>query len=196
MIKRDLTGKRFGRLIVLERDVEKTSKSTNWKVYWKCKCDCGSIKSVRAEHLKERFDKHHTQSCGCLQKERASENGKLNALPPGEYSKRCLYHNYKTRSEKKNLKFELTRDQFDVLISGKCYYCGSYPKNKHKHCRIPNNGLEYNGIDRKLSSEGYVLSNVVSCCPTCNYAKNDLPIEEFVKWIEQLYNHLKSNKLL
>lgn len=41
----DLSGKRFGRLTVLHRDLEKKLK-IKWKAYWICKCDCGNIKSI------------------------------------------------------------------------------------------------------------------------------------------------------
>lgn len=38
-------------------------------MYWICRCDCGNIKSILGQHLKSK----HTQSCGCLQKERTFE---------------------------------------------------------------------------------------------------------------------------
>lgn len=57
----DLTGQKFGRLTVLNRDFSKKGK----KVYWICQCDCKKIISVRTDSLKN----GHTQSCGCLQKE-------------------------------------------------------------------------------------------------------------------------------
>ena len=60
----DLTGQKFGRLLVLKRD---TSKSDY--VYWLCQCDCGNITSVISSHLR----KGNTTSCGCLQKEKASK---------------------------------------------------------------------------------------------------------------------------
>lgn len=53
----DLTGKKFGRLIVLEY-------AGNMK--WLCKCDCGTIKEISGEGLR----KKNVQSCGCLCKER------------------------------------------------------------------------------------------------------------------------------
>lgn len=53
----DLTGKKFGYLTVLELDKE---KSTNIK-YWKCQCECGTIKSIQGGHLKDGT----TTSCGC-----------------------------------------------------------------------------------------------------------------------------------
>lgn len=55
----DLTNKRFGRLVALERDI--SSKRTKWI----CKCDCGNIKSVQVAHLRSGA----TISCGCYHKE-------------------------------------------------------------------------------------------------------------------------------
>ena len=66
----DLTGKRFGRLVAIERDME-MQKITK-KTCWKCQCDCGNIVSVRSADLK----RGHTSSCGCLHKESCSEMGK------------------------------------------------------------------------------------------------------------------------
>ena len=60
-IKKDLTGKKFGRLTVKEKDTKK-SKGRN---YWICECDCGNIKSIRTDAL----TCGHTKSCGCLNKE-------------------------------------------------------------------------------------------------------------------------------
>jgi hypothetical protein len=57
----DLTGKRFGRLLVLEK-TNKRSLSRN--ITWKCQCDCGNITEV----LSNKLIKGHTQSCGCLRK--------------------------------------------------------------------------------------------------------------------------------
>ena len=45
---KDLTGQQFGKLIVLEKDILNNSKH----IYWHCKCQCGSIKSIRGSHLK------------------------------------------------------------------------------------------------------------------------------------------------
>lgn len=54
--KIDLTGKRFGRLVVLEHQ-------SNRKLL--CHCDCGIEKSIFEGHIKSGA----TQSCGCLLKE-------------------------------------------------------------------------------------------------------------------------------
>ena len=55
----DLTGQKFGKLLVLKRASENTNSN---KPQWICRCDCGNIKIIRGESLK----KGATQSCGCL----------------------------------------------------------------------------------------------------------------------------------
>lgn len=55
----DLTGQRFGKLLVLEKD---TSIINNKRIRWICQCDCGNIKSIVGTSLK----KGSTQSCGCI----------------------------------------------------------------------------------------------------------------------------------
>src|SRR5215471_10121497 len=59
----DLTGKRFGRLLVL-----RISPRKGLKVKWFCGCECGRTKDVFSCNLQLGY----TQSCGCLQKERTS----------------------------------------------------------------------------------------------------------------------------
>lgn len=55
-------GQKFGRLITLERDYSKGTHDT----WWRCRCDCGNLTSVRSSHL------YHgrAQSCGCIRTER------------------------------------------------------------------------------------------------------------------------------
>ena len=63
----DLIGQKFGRLIPLEK------WSIKRRTYYKCKCDCGNEKFIYRNDLKRRDDKA-VKSCGCLQKEKASES--------------------------------------------------------------------------------------------------------------------------
>ena len=57
----DLTGKKFGRLT--PKEYVKGGK-------WICECECGNIIIVDTRNL----NNGHTKSCGCLQKEKASQN--------------------------------------------------------------------------------------------------------------------------
>lgn len=65
--KKDLTGQTFGRLSVIGQDMEKYAEKH--EVFWKCRCICGNLKSVRT------YDLTHgkTLSCGCLRNERIRE---------------------------------------------------------------------------------------------------------------------------
>lgn len=60
---KDLTGQRFGKLVVLGLDRIQENKS-----YWKVKCDCGTEKSVRSDMLKK------IVSCGCVKREQDKKN--------------------------------------------------------------------------------------------------------------------------
>lgn len=64
----DLTGQTFTKLTVLS-----FSSNENGIVKWKCKCQCGRITIVQSGALKSK----HSKSCGCLQKEAASKQGKI-----------------------------------------------------------------------------------------------------------------------
>ena len=70
----DLTGRRFGRLTVLYRDVNKASKNGRQIVMWRCVCDCGNEISVSGDSLRN----GNTGSCGCIQTETRSTNGQKN----------------------------------------------------------------------------------------------------------------------
>ena len=65
-------GTKFGRLTAIEI-IGKTKSHCS---IWKCVCDCGNFVNVSNANLK----KGNTQSCGCLQKERASEANGLDLL--------------------------------------------------------------------------------------------------------------------
>ena len=64
----DLTGKKFGKLTVLEYaglSIHNTSR-------WKCICECGTEKEIEGQSLRT----SNTTSCGCLYREKADN------LPP------------------------------------------------------------------------------------------------------------------
>lgn len=63
----DLENQVFGRLTVIG-----FAESLGGRTYWFCKCICGTIKKINSGKLRS----NHTQSCGCLQKERTSNTSK------------------------------------------------------------------------------------------------------------------------
>ena len=71
LMRKNLTGMRFGKLVVDCVDEERTG---NNKVYWWCNCDCGNRKSVQSTSLTRK--KNGVKSCGCA---RNSAESKLKA---------------------------------------------------------------------------------------------------------------------
>lgn len=76
--RKDLTGKRFGRLVI-------TGYIGNSK--WLCLCDCGNDIIASTDHLMS----GHTRSCGCYQKERTSES-RLNDLSGQKFGLLTVLH--------------------------------------------------------------------------------------------------------
>lgn len=69
----DLTGMRFGNLVVTGRapNYHRPSNSKQCSAVWYCQCDCGSpAKAVRATHLKSGA----VVSCGCVGKTHLKES--------------------------------------------------------------------------------------------------------------------------
>lgn len=76
MKKRDLTGERFGRLVVL-KEVPKRPGDKRFR--WACQCDCGNICEAQSDVL---FG--GKKSCGCLKAARAKEAEAKRAAGPVE----------------------------------------------------------------------------------------------------------------
>ncbi len=58
----DLTGQRFGKLLVLCREGSFTNNKENIRIRWKCVCDCGKYVYKQSNSLKT----GNSSSCGCL----------------------------------------------------------------------------------------------------------------------------------
>jgi hypothetical protein len=65
---RDLTGKRFGRLVVVERLTR--DRFNQWS--WQCRCDCGNVHVSKGYVLRE----GRCKSCGCLPRDIAKARKK------------------------------------------------------------------------------------------------------------------------
>lgn len=58
----DLTGKKFGKLTVLEEDGFVVDSNGKRRRKWKCLCDCGNVCSIMGVYLSS----GETKSCGCI----------------------------------------------------------------------------------------------------------------------------------
>ena len=182
----DLTGHRFGRLTVLHRDESKAP------VRWVCKCECGSICSIRASSWGS------TQSCGCFWQESRRANGfkvvdqlvagnKKRALPPGESCKRNLFARYKLEAKERGLSWSLTAEEFHGLSQKNCHYCEKGPEQRYMAYPKTGWAILYNGIDRVDNAVGYEPGNCVSCCKTYNWWKGAMTVKEFRDHVKNIY---------
>lgn len=80
-VKKDLTGLRFGRLVVIEQAEDYISPKSVHKVRWLCKCDCGNYITPRTEALKS----GRARSCGCYQKEQVAQYCRDNYIKYNQY---------------------------------------------------------------------------------------------------------------
>lgn len=182
--RKDLTGQRFGRFVVLERIIPgKCGLDGRSRSKYKCQCDCGNIREIQGNCLTT----GNSQSCGC---KRADNLREQKQLRPFEW----LFNLLKASSSRRGFPFSLIYEDFLIFTEEKeCNYCGS-PVNWCAYSQNRNTrGYGYN-LDRKDSSMGYSLDNVVVCCGVCNQAKNDLTVEEFKNWITSVSQRLESGR--
>jgi len=140
----------------------------------------------RKKLIEEDVDKYNSHNAEVMQKWRDSHpekvqemnNKKNNSI---DYS----YINYKRSAGLKQLEFEITQEEFVEIVKFPCEYCGL----------IQEKG--FNGIDRLVSTIGYVNDNCVSCCAMCNYMKGCLDKDIFIQRVEHIatYNKFVDGKL-
>ncbi len=106
-----------------------------------------------------------------------------------------LVGQYKCDAKRRNLQFELSKDQVFELTTKDCSYCGA-PPSKSMGSRAAKRApvFIYNGIDRVDSTKNYTIDNVVTACKTCNFAKCRMPKDEFLAWVERVHSYQNRSK--
>lgn len=94
----------------------------------------------------------------------------------------------KSGAKVRNLEFNITIEQIEDLFlkqNGKCALSGiilNLTKNS-------NYRLSTASLDRIDSSKGYIIENIQWIHKRINKIKNDLPEDEFLEWIQLIYNY-------
>jgi hypothetical protein len=175
-------GQRFGCLVT--RDYFQ-------RLGWECLCDCGASTFVRSTELMRSV----VVSCGCygVRARLLANRRKTYKQGPGEAGLKLLFKNYQSAAKRRGYPFELSLEQFRFVTQQACRYCGIEPRqtstvrNKGSSSEeVAHRTYRYNGIDRIDNSVGYLVSNCIPCCKTCNRAKHTMTQEEFMAWIERL----------
>lgn len=183
----DLSGKRFGKLTVLEYVKTKEKLQFVWK--WKCRCDCGNFTFTRTKEFTKSKPVQSCVSCGY------KRTGNTNILPDNRSLRNRVYRVYKRGAQNRGYNFDLTFEEVMKLIQMDCHYCGSKPQEMEGEKNQSKTSIPFlrNGIDRKDNKLGYTNTNVIPCCKRCNLMKLDINYQDFISHIEKIHNHLKFN---
>ena len=145
----DLTGKRYGRLVVVEFD-----RLQNHKSYWKCACDCGMTVIATGNNLRS----GNTKSCGCLRRETAQQQGLSNTIHGESHSNRTrLYTIWSGMRQRCN---NPNRDAYKLYGGKGVRVCDEWCDYENFKAWALDNGYQDNlSIDRIDPSKGYSPDN-------------------------------------
>lgn len=185
---RNLSGKTFGQLIVVELDKINTKRHR-----WICACKCGNTKSIQENHLLS----GNTKSCGCLHK----RQGKDSPFFKGCGELPLDYFSILKRGAKGGGKFNRKSKQFDLTLG----YLWNLFLKQNRCCALTKLELSFGGkaadrkrketnkmtasLDRIDSTKGYVEGNVQWVHKEVNLMKNDLPLERFIDLCKKIADH-------
>lgn len=204
-MRRDLTGQKFGSLLVLEclgenltpgKIVKRHGKLVELRFFgykYRCLCDCGKEHIALNTDL-ERMDGKGTRTCGCSNEEKLVYMRSKRPPAKIEAGVKQVMFGYCEKWKKDPIRYEwrLTFEEFKELIFLPCIYCkrvgvSTWGKTRAKRGQI---AINYNGIDRVDTERGYFPENVVTCCNNCNKGKGAHPIEEFNVWRQRIKENL------
>jgi hypothetical protein len=179
----DLIGKKFGKLLVIERAPNKKLQTC-----WKCKCECGKEKIVEADHLRS----GRTQSCGCAQYQYGENHRSWKGYKDIPQSH---FRRIKDNANNRNIPFEIKiKDVWELFIkqNKKCvlsglpldFTCGG---RELKH-------LGTASLDRIDSTKGYVKGNVQWIHKDVNWMKQDYSNDYFLSMCQKICDFQNSVK--
>ena len=122
--KKDLTGRKFGKLTA----VKYIGRGTHKASLWECKCDCGKTLNVMSTSLLS----GNTKSCGCLSRKKIIEESKKNYIANTNVSIiKSLMDNSKSKITKSGIKgvgWDKKRKKWRVYIGfkNKSYHLGYF----------------------------------------------------------------------
>lgn len=165
--------------------IERVADKNN-NQYWLMKCNCGTEREVWWKN----YLTGRSRSCGCYRIEQSrGAQAEARRKPPGVRARNKIMYVYKRHAKNAGREFSLTVEEFTELTSANCHYCGRPPTRTHIPDHRPgrtSTSYDYNGIDRRDSSLGYVPENCLTCCYECNRGKSNMDYDEFIEYLNTL----------
>jgi hypothetical protein len=175
-----LIGKRFGRWLV--QDVC-AIRGARRRMYWLCRCDCGTDKEVLGASLK------NGDSTGCTNCQEYGGRRGRRSMSDFEAAVKRMWSAYRNNAPRRSYEFLLSEGEFRGLITQPCGYCGRLSEELYASY-AGYKAVAINGLDRVDSSRGYVLDNVVPCCKDCNYMKRRYSVEDFFAHVKRIVDYI------
>ena len=148
----NLTGERFGRLIVTSESKPSDLPNGSRGRLWLCRCDCGGEKWVYSSMLRGGVGRSHTgtKSCGCLLRENGRAQLEKYGIraplkkEPGEAARRSVWIRYVRNARARDLDWSLSYEEFCRITSMVCDYCGAVPAQQQHGKATFNGACTYN----------------------------------------------------
>lgn len=180
---KDLTGKKFNKLTVVNRAISDRSGS----VMWNCVCDCGKEVVASSDHLTRK--KQPIKSCGCQRFKRGNQHKQWNGfegISGGWWANRILRE--RTQNTRKKVSVTVTKEYaWDLFLK------------QNKKCALT--GIEliisadhkYNtaSIDRIDSSKGYEEDNIQWVHKHINFMKRTYSQDYFIELCKKVALNFK-----
>lgn len=119
---------------------------------------------------KKRYYVKHRERLLKIRKQYAKDNPETDKRYKQSAKGRLMI--YKRGAKKRNLEFKLTLEDFKNNWNKQCEYCGD-----------DINGI---GLDRVDNNIGYIGTNIVLCCETCNRMKLQHSKKDFINKCKQI----------
>lgn len=162
----DITGDKYGKLVVLEYGYKKDKKN-----YWKCVCECGKETTVSINSLRT----GNSKSCGCLQKEIAKKY--RHSTTHGKFGTRI----YQTWSAMKSRCYNSKVDSYKRYGARGITVCEDWKNDFTKFYEwAMNNGYEDDLTIERLNANGNYSPNNCTFIPG-NQQSNNRRCSIFVK---------------
>lgn len=175
-LKGDLTGHRFGRLVV--KDIYRHHKNGT---SWVCQCDCGNTIVTPASRLALR------RTCGCVaQGVGGGTHKETNGAGRGT-DRYQLWRGAKKRAKEKAVPFSI--DVRGIRIPERCPVL-DIPLRPNIGGKTGAPGSP--SLDRFDPAKGYIPGNVVVISHRANRLKSDATITEFIKLVQWMSQNLET----
>jgi len=155
---------RVAQIQMRERMKHTISKRLNWKY-------------ANTDVLRSYYQVHHA-------KHRETRNAYARQYRLGNTNLKWAQLQNSTRVNGHTLTID--KEQAVALYQQPCFYCDIPAVNASKS--------QLNGIDRINSDLGYVVGNVVPCCPTCNIMKGATDVKLFLAQVSAIAQHFSTGQ--